>query len=263
VRHPEPSLAERVALQRRPAGWPAGYQEWRRLRFVHWPLPVDVLRPLVPPALQIDQYAGVAYVGLVPFWVQAARPLGAPRHLGLRFLEANVRTYVHRGGREPGVYFLSLDAASRLAVIGARTSLGLPYRYASGQEHVSAEGIDYWLERRAARRPAVHVRYQPGSSLGVAQPGTLDFFLIERYLLHVQRGPSLWSVRVNHQPYPLQRVTLHSLEDRLLEADGVPRPGGAPLVHFSPGVNVEVFPPAVRLMSRGRAARRVRPGGCG
>jgi hypothetical protein len=31
----------------------------------------------------------------------------------------------------------------------------------------------------------VHVRYQTGESVGTAQPGTLEHFLIERYLLHV------------------------------------------------------------------------------
>ena len=44
---------------------------------------------------------------------------------GLEFLETNVRTYVHRDGREPGVYFFSLDAGSLAAVLGARAAFGL------------------------------------------------------------------------------------------------------------------------------------------
>ena len=47
-----------------------------------------------------------------------------------RFHETNVRTYVHAGGRDPGVWFFSLDASSALAVMAARALLGLPYRYA-------------------------------------------------------------------------------------------------------------------------------------
>src|SRR3989442_4778967 len=43
-----------------------------------------------------------------------------------RFLELNVRTYVTYDGY-PGVYFLSLDAASRLAVAAARRWYRLPY----------------------------------------------------------------------------------------------------------------------------------------
>jgi hypothetical protein len=105
----EPSDAERLALRRRPAGVPAGYQEWRRLLFVHWPVSTNVLRPLVPRVLSLDQFEGVAYVSLTPFVVQSARPLGVPRNLGLAFLETNVRTYVHLEGGQPGVYFFSLD----------------------------------------------------------------------------------------------------------------------------------------------------------
>src|SRR3712207_2006943 len=86
---------DRIAPTRRPAGWPAGYQDWRSLLFMHWPVPVEALRPLVPARLEIDLYDGVAYVGLTPFAVKAARPLLAPKALGLRFLETNVRTYVH------------------------------------------------------------------------------------------------------------------------------------------------------------------------
>lgn len=247
----EPSVSERLAPRRRPPGSPVGFQEWRRLLFVHWPVPPAVLRPLVPPSLSLDLFDGRAWLSLVPFVVQAARPIGAPRRLGLVFLETNVRTYVHLGGCQPGVYFFSLDAASWLAVVGARASLGLPYVYARGVEHRSSAGVDYHLWRRARGRPAVHVRYQPGPPLGRAEPGTLDFFLVERYLLHVQRGPSLWTVQVHHPPYPLEHVTLDTLEDTLAAADGVPLPPPAPpaVVHFSPGVDVAIFPPRIRRVA--------------
>jgi uncharacterized protein YqjF (DUF2071 family) len=243
---PMPSLAARLAVRERPDGPPAGWQAWRRLLFGHWPMPPEALRPLVPADLSLDLYEGSAWVSLVPFVVQMARPLGAPRSLGLRFLETNVRTYVHRQGREPGVYFFSLDAASWLAVVGARVAFGLPYLYAQGRERVSAGGVEYHLRRRARGRPAVAARYRVGQSLGPAAPGTLDFFLIERYLLHVQRGPSLWTVQVHHTPYPLQQVHLEALADRLMVADGLPEPSGTPLVHFSPGVDVAVYPPRIR-----------------
>jgi uncharacterized protein len=209
-------------------------------------VPPAALRPLVPPGLTLDLYDGAAYVGLVPFRVQAARPLGAPRALGLAFLETNVRTYVHVRGREPGVYFFSLNAASLLATLGARLGLGLRYVYARGRERRSAAGVDYWLRRGAGRGPACHVRYRPEAPLGSAEPGTLDFFLVERYLLHVRRGPSLWTVRVHHRPYPLRRAHVLELADELVAADGLPERRGAPLVHFSPGVDVAIYPPRVR-----------------
>jgi uncharacterized protein len=244
---PTPSPSARLAVRERPGGRPAGWQSWRRLLFVHWPVPAEALRPLVPACLSLDLYEGNAWLSLVVFVVQMARPLGAPPRLGLRFLETNVRTYVHRAGREPGVYFFSLDAASWLAVLGARLAFGLPYLYARGQEHVSAAGVDYHLRRRARGWPGVAARYrfEPDAPLGQAAPQTLDFFLIERYLLHVQRGPSLWTVQVHHVPYPLRPVRLEVLQDRLMVADGLPQPQGTPMVHYSPGVDVAVYPPRI------------------
>ncbi len=248
----QPILADRLRARQRPDGWPAGYQEWRRLLFVHWPVDPARLRPLVPPSLSLDLHEGAAYVGLVPFFVQAARPLGVPRLAGLAFLEANVRTYVHVAGGAPGVYFFSLDAASLVAVLGARLSLGLRYFWAAGRERWGTGDVDA-APRRHSRQPAAcHVRYEIGEARGPAEPGTLAYFLIERYLLHVQRGPTLWTVQVHHEPYPLRDVRLLHLRDELVEADGIRVGSQAPLVHFASGVDVEIFPPRVRRLAPSR-----------
>jgi uncharacterized protein YqjF (DUF2071 family) len=52
-----------------------------------------------------------------------------PKATAMNFLETNVRTYVHHRG-EPGVWFFSLEASSRLAVYAARVGWGLPYFHA-------------------------------------------------------------------------------------------------------------------------------------
>jgi uncharacterized protein YqjF (DUF2071 family) len=170
----------------------------------------------------------------------------------LHFLETNVRTYVHIDGREPGVYFFSLDAASALAVAGARISLGLPYFLARGEEHLSESAVEYHLKRVARGSPACHVSYAAGARIGAAEPGSLDYFLIERYTLHVRRGGTLWTVRVKHAPYPLRRSTLLKLVESITAADGLPKLGVPSLTHFSPGVDVAVFPPAIRPIRRSR-----------
>jgi uncharacterized protein YqjF (DUF2071 family) len=226
----------------------AGYQSWRELLFVHWPVPAAQLRPLVPPSMTIDQFDGSAYVGLVPFVVEAARPVGVPPPFGLRFLETNVRTYVHLDGREPGVYFFSLNAASLLAVVGARLTFGLPYFWATGEQRRSATTTDYRLRRRGGRRPGCRVRYRVGAYRGPARPGSLDHFLIERYLLHVQRGPSLWTVRVRHHPYPLYGVTLDVLQDELVAAARIGPLGEGPLIHLASGVDVAISAPHIRSL---------------
>jgi uncharacterized protein YqjF (DUF2071 family) len=236
--------------------FPVGYQNWRQLLLVHWPVAASELRPLVPACLEIDEFAGSAYVSLVPFRVEAARPVGAPPVLGLHFLETNVRTYVRAVDRAPAIYFFSLDASSLAATIGARIAFGLPYFWAAGEQRGSTWSVDYTLRRRVGMRPRCHVRYQVGGPLGSAAPGTLDHFLIERYVLHVRRGASLWSVRVQHQPYPLHAVHLASLEEELVRAAGLAPRSATPLVHFSAGVDVAIFPPRIRSVHYG--TRRIR-----
>jgi hypothetical protein len=88
---------------------------WLDLLFAHWPFDPGVLRPLVPadPDFAIETYDGRGWLGVVPFVMADVAPRGIPAIPRLsRFPELNVRTYVTYRG-EPGVWFLSLEAASR------------------------------------------------------------------------------------------------------------------------------------------------------
>src|SRR5581483_11580505 len=46
-------LIDRITPTLRPDTPVVGYQQWRDLLFLHWPMPVEVLRPLVPEPLAI------------------------------------------------------------------------------------------------------------------------------------------------------------------------------------------------------------------
>ncbi len=106
-------------------------QNWRELLFLHWAFASELIRPLIPPALELDLFEGMAYVGLVSFTMTGVRPTGLPAIAGLSsFHETNVRTYVHIYGRDPGVWFFSLDAANTIAVRLARGLFHLPYHRA-------------------------------------------------------------------------------------------------------------------------------------
>src|SRR3954469_11999557 len=102
-------------------------QTWHDLLFAHWPVPVAMLRPLIPESLVVDTYDGDAWVGVVPFRMTGVRLRGTPYSpFADAFPELNVRTYVFpRGGDgtptgKPGVWFFCLDAGSPLAVSVAR-----------------------------------------------------------------------------------------------------------------------------------------------
>lgn len=236
---------DRIAPTRRPSGRVAQRQSWLDLSFLHWRIPVDVLRPLVPAALEIDTYEGEAFIGLVPFTMTGVRPLWAPPVPGIsNFHETNVRTYVHRAGSDPGVWFFSLDAASRVAVTIARTFWHLPYYHARMTLAKGPEGIRYASERRSPPPlPAVcNVTCRPISAPQAATPGTLEHFLAERYILYADAGDgALCRGSVHHPPYPLQSAEVIAWEESLLVAAGIERPQGEPMAHYASGVDVEIF----------------------
>ncbi|HHH11285.1 MAG TPA: DUF2071 domain-containing protein [Sorangium sp.] len=235
---------ERQAWAQRPHGRPAGFQRWRQLLFLHWNFDPSELAPTLPAGLQVDTFRGKAYVGVVPFTMRDVAPWWSPPVPGIsHFHELNVRTYVlYRG--QPGVWFYSLEAAATIAVVVARVGWGLPYHRASIQLKTHAEQLHYRSRRLwPGPRPA-HFRadYSLGAALGAAQPGTLEHFLVERYLLFTERKPGvLQRGQVHHRPYPLQDVTVHTYEESMLAAAGLSRPEQVPIAHYSPGVDVDVY----------------------
>jgi uncharacterized protein len=231
---------DRLAPTRRPQRPVWGWQNWRQLLFMHWPVPVQALRDTVPSSFELDLYEGIAYVGVVPFAMQGVRPRFVPQRAALDFLETNVRTYVVRNG-EPGVYFFSLEAASRLAVAAARAAFALPYHYAHMTLGHDASVARYFTRR--SRSGVTHdVRYRLHEPMAASAPGTLQHFLLERYLLFTERRGTPLRGQVHHTPYPVQRAEVLQVHDELVAAAGLPAVTGLPsLVHYSPGVDVEVF----------------------
>lgn len=107
---------DRLALRRHPSGPSMMRQYWGKLLFMHWAIDPELLRPLIPSQLSIDTLDGKAWIGVVPFTMWGIRASFLPPIPGTSaFHELNVRTYVHYQG-VPGVWFFSLDAASKLAV---------------------------------------------------------------------------------------------------------------------------------------------------
>ncbi len=130
------------------------------------------------------------------------------------FPELNVRTYVKYGGK-PGVWFFSLDAGNALAVAIARVWFHLPYFRA----RMSCDGRDgyiYYRSGRTHRRAPSAVlkcRYRPSNEVFYPQPGTLEYFLTERYCLYASGGNGrLICVEIHHPPGRCNWRKLSSLE---------------------------------------------------
>jgi len=245
-----PDVIDRVAPTRRPTGERVVMrQTWADLLFLHWPVPPETLAPLLPPGLTLDTFEdGRAYVGLVPFTMTGVRPLWSPPVRGLSdFHETNVRTYVHYEGRDPGVWFFSLDAANAIAVRIARTLWKLPYHFARMKIVHDGARLCHETERLwpGPLPAACRVEYTPAGTPAPAEPGTLEHFLAERYVLYARsRNGRLLRGQVHHAPYPLQTATLHALDETLVAAAGITLPcpnEPPPLVHYARAVSVEVF----------------------
>ena len=248
-----PETIDRIAPTLRPPGGAVMHQTWSDLLFLHWRLPLAAVRPLVPSRLDVDTFEDHAWVGLIPFTVSGARLRWLPPvPLLSSFHEVNVRTYVHYQGRDPGVWFFSLDASSQVAVEVARRWYKLPYRFAQiGFQVEEAQGPPLSTPRRigfVSRRvsgdpPELDVRYGAGDFPRPAAPGTLEHFLVERYILYAQGEDGLYQARVHHAAYPLQAGVVEHLRERLVAAAGLQRPESDPLMHYASGVEVEVFSP--------------------
>jgi len=239
-----PTMIDRLSPAERPPGRPAGFQRWRTLLFLHWEVPAEAIAKLLPPELSVDTFEGKAWVGVVPFTMRDVAPRWSPSVPGVsHFHELNVRTYVHLRGKDPGVWFFSLDAAATIAVAVARAGWHLPYHRASMTLDITKNTVDYRSKRLfPGPKPAeFETRYHVGESIGSAKPGTLTHFFAERYILYARTRSGLSLGRVHHVPYPLHEVKVESWRDGMVAAAGMPAPAGEPLALYSPGVDVDVY----------------------
>jgi uncharacterized protein len=254
------SLRRAVAAARRQSGglrhtthrpWPLPDrrwlmgQSWVRLLFMHWPLAPERLRPAVPAELPIDTFNGRAWIGITPFEVIGLRLRATPPMPWLsQFPELNVRTYTAFDGN-PGIWFLSLDAASAPAVAAARRAYRLPYFRA--RMEVARDGLrtSYRSESASAQRPraALDVEYAPTGRAFAARPGTLEHFLTERYCLYtLDDAHRVHRAEIHHPPWPLQPAEASIRENTMTAPYGIELPREPQLLHYAERQDVVIWP---------------------
>jgi uncharacterized protein YqjF (DUF2071 family) len=238
-----PHIASRLSARLRPEGWPVMYQSWGSLLFMHWRVGVESLRPLIPEPIQIDTFDGSAWLAVTPFTLWGARPIFTPPFPWIStFHEINVRTYVFLNG-VPGVWFFSLDANSTLPVLAARALFHLPYHDAEIGMNNNGDVVDFSMKRDDAKNPAnFKARWSVNDPLSESAPGTLAFFLTERYCLYTKHSNELFRCRISHKPWLLLNAELEYYETDLFESNSIPVPEGDPIVHGAGPVDVEVWP---------------------
>lgn len=229
ARHPDPRL--RTVM----------FQRWENLLFMHWAVDADLIQRTLPSGLHVDTFEGRGWLGIVPFAMRDVRPAGLPAVGPVsNFLELNVRTYVHDERGVPGVWFYSLDCDQPLAVLIARMFFGLPYRHAKMHADFSAP-TDYRSLRRGTAEEARFV-WQPRGTAQTAAPGTLEFFLLERYHLYSLRRGKLLRGTVAHAPYEFRAARVEKLSDIPAALAGFGDLGTSPEhICHSDGVDVRIL----------------------
>jgi uncharacterized protein len=233
-------------LDHRPWPLPEGpwlqAQTWCDLLFAHWRVPVDQLRRVMPAALPLHLYDdGSAWLGITPFLVMGLRPRGTPPLPWVsHFPELNVRTYVELDGR-PGIYFFSLDAGRRAAVVAARRLYRLPYFHARMRADRVDGGMGYESERTDPSGPRARFRGRYAPS-GAVTDDHLARWLAERYCAYTLDGAGRpLRIDIHHPPWPLQPA------EGELDAQGMANQigielKGEPLLHFSARQDTLIWP---------------------
>jgi uncharacterized protein YqjF (DUF2071 family) len=236
-------------------------QSWDDLLLAHFAMDPPTLRRLVPDALTLDLYDGVAWLTISPFCTSHMRPSGIPPLPGISYFpQLNLRTYVTMQGK-PGVFYFSVDAANLSAVWFARVFYRMQYWHAgiqiSGGTIRARRPRERTIHFRSSRLhgPAtVHgpatldVMYSPEDEAERARPGSLDEFLTERYCVYSWNRRKYYRTEVHHQPWPLQRTSIEIRANSIAEPFGFTLPVKPDVCHFSRSLKMLVWAPeAIRL----------------
>ena len=223
-RYPSPPVVVPVMLQR-----------WHEISFFHWSCDPAPLQSRLPPGLQLDTFDAKGWISLTPFLLTGLRPPLFPHVAGLVFPEMNLRTYVV-GPNGPGIWFFSLDAASLLAVLGARATYGLPYYWADMQVDIG-QSENLYFSNRGGRAKA---RIRIAKEAGILEQSDLDVFLTARFRLYSIFRARLVTAAVAHVPWQLNRVSILELEENVRAVMGVQFPNHDFLAHHSGGVDTKI-----------------------
>ncbi|MGB2266477.1 MAG: YqjF family protein [Akkermansiaceae bacterium] len=240
-----PTTEQRLAERCQPDSPVVMKQVWSHLLFLHWQMDPAIIQETLPQGLTVDTHEDNAYLGIVPFFMEDVRPSYCPALPGISwFQELNLRTYVHDDEGRPGVWFYTLDCNQWLAVKIARTLFHLPYQHAS-MESYQDHGTLTYISRR--KRTEVSQIFKYPATLDhpcVAETGSLDFFLLERYrLFSTRKSGSIYSGQVHHKPYEFERIQVVDYSTELFSLCGFEPPECPPVsALIAQPVKVDIHP---------------------
>ncbi|MBA8807902.1 YqjF family protein [Promicromonospora sukumoe] len=230
----------------RPAGQTGLFlsAEWRRLVMLSYEIDPDVLRPLVPPGVELDTWDGRHLVSMVGFQFLDTRLLGVPVPFHRDFDEINLRFYVRRradDGWRRGVVFVreivprwALATVARVVYGENYVARPMRHRIDLHDGEVTPGGlVEYsWHDARAWH----HLRATTEGPAQPLVPGSQEEFVTEHYWGYAaQRGGGTVEYRVEHPSWQVRQA-----RDPALECD-VEQVYGRPFVESLAGEPFSAF----------------------
>jgi uncharacterized protein YqjF (DUF2071 family) len=210
---------------------------WEHLLFAHWAVSPSTIAAAVPAPLEPDLFDGLAYVGIVPFAMRRVRPLGVPLpNDAISFGEVNVRTYVRAPDGTTGILFWSLDGDHRVAALAARTTYGIPYRYAHVRVRAGWDGVALTMRRTGRVAAGLDVGYRATGA--VEEPSALDEFLTERRVMFGWRAGRLLRAEVEHERWRLRPAEASWVRIDVTRGLGFTLPDERPLLRVAEPLDV-------------------------
>lgn len=190
-------------------------QTWSPTLFVHWEVPPETVRPLLPQALHLDTWRGSAFVSLVVVDIKRARPRGLPGVPGLRaYQQLNLRTYVSHEGRS-GLFFVGAWLSRALPALLQSVGVGIPSRRVSVELEQRDAHLRVCVDGSGGAERPLRLDAVVDSEPEHAREGSLEEWLHERYRAYAQRGRSLLRADVRHRPWRLAHAHLSNFDGRL------------------------------------------------
>ncbi len=218
-------------------------QTWLDTLFIHYPVKADELAKLVPKHLPIDTFEKMAWISIVPYLTTSVRMRGLPPIPGMnRFPGFNVRTYVHLNGK-PGVYFFNLAAANWFTAKMAKRFFKLPYIYLNMNFQRNGNYIQFESDPYRKNDEKLKWIYRPISEPRLAQKGSLEEWLVERYCLYTinQKGEPFRSDIIHHS-WLIHDAEVESQHRSILPEFNIFPSNENAIFHYSKRAEVNIWP---------------------
>jgi uncharacterized protein YqjF (DUF2071 family) len=220
---------------------------WSNLFLATYPVPPDLLRPRLPPGLDLDTRRGQAFVSLVAFQFIDTRVLGVSLPGWRRFPELNLRYYV-RHGDDRGVVFIREFVPSRLVAWVARRVYNEPYKVApfhsNLRETLGSLTAEYRLQYAGRGHTLEVTGKRPGQRL--PESSTEHFFKEHRWGFGISRRGRALRYEVVHpiwETYPVYTFRVDLDWARVYGPDWAFLNGAVPTsTIFAAGSPIAVYP---------------------